>query len=73
MSSVVPMTQSEARQSTTKFGMCSLSGIRQSLQSSTGINGVTVFEWKLRTTGTSVLQALLAYFNVATKGAGTSS
>lgn len=56
MSSVMPMTQEEVEQSTTKFG----------------INGVTVFEWRLRTTGTNVLQALLAYFNVATKGAGKS-
>ncbi|KAJ9097699.1 hypothetical protein QFC21_004736 [Naganishia friedmannii] len=52
MSSVVPLTEQEQEQATTKFG----------------INGVTVFEWQLRRTGTSLLQALLAYFHLATKG-----
>ncbi|KAJ9123982.1 hypothetical protein QFC22_000773 [Naganishia vaughanmartiniae] len=52
MSSVIPLTEQEQEQAKSKFG----------------INGVTVFEWQLRRTGTSLLQALLAYFHLATKG-----
>lgn len=72
MPSIVPSTQTEIQEASTKFGEYGVIIREVSLNRIhfTGIDGVTVFEWRLKTTGANVLQALLAYFNVATKGSG---
>ncbi|GHJ88646.1 hypothetical protein NliqN6_5048 [Naganishia liquefaciens] len=51
MPSIEPATQTEMEQASDKFG----------------IDGITIFEWRIRATGANVVQALLAYFNIATK------